>query len=117
MYKTIILMILNLLSFSAVANCNKSNVYESISCYEKELRSSKTLLNQSYKKQYLALDTDGKLILEKSQKAWINYKNSHCDELVAYLATQVQGGGSKLINLSCNTQLTNERIKQLDDLD
>ena len=44
MYKIIILMILNLLSFSAVANCNKSNVYESISCYEKELRSSKTLL-------------------------------------------------------------------------
>ena len=116
MHKIIILITANLLSFSALANCNKSNVYESISCYEKELKMSKALLNQSYKKQYLALDAEGQLILEKSQKAWLDYKNSHCDELVAYFAAQAQGGGSRLINLSCNAQLTKDRTKQLSDL-
>ncbi len=116
MYKIITLMLFSLISLNTFAQCNKSNVYESIDCYEKELKTNKTLLNQSYQKLYLSLDTEGKHALENSQKAWLNYKNTHCDEIVAYFASQAQGAGSKLITLSCNAELIQARIKALKDL-
>jgi uncharacterized protein YecT (DUF1311 family) len=97
--------------------CHSSNVYESIACYEKELKMSKAKLNHTYQTLFKSLDDEGKKVLENSQKNWLSYKNSHCDELVAYLSSDSQGGGSKLINLSCNAELIDQRIKQLKSLD
>lgn len=39
------------------------------------------------------MDEEGQKILETSQKNWLLYKNSHCDELVSYLSSSVQGAG------------------------
>lgn len=111
---TLLSMLFGLSSISFAA-CNTTNVYESIECYEKQLKAAKTELNQTYQKIYKSLDNQGKIILEHSQIYWLTYKNHHCDELVGYLASQYQGGGSQLVNLSCNTDLTKDRIKQLKD--
>ena len=117
MNKSVSFLILILYSNFTFAECKNANVYESIDCYEQQLKIDKTKLNQSYQKLYKSLNTTGQKALENSQKSWLNYKNTHCDELVAYFATQAQGAGSKLITLSCNADLTQERIKQLKGLE
>ena len=116
MKKIFLLLVLPFISSFTFAKCKASNVYDEIACYEKELKSNKTKLNQTYQKLYNTMDEEGKKILETSQKNWLLYKNSHCDELVSYLSSSVQGAGSKLINISCNADLIDQRIKDLKDL-
>lgn len=113
---TLLLSLLPLLSSITYAECKVSNVYDDIACYEKELKANKTKLNQTYQKLYNSIDAEGKKILEGSQKNWLLYKNSHCDELVSFMYRDSLGAGSKLINLSCNAELTEQRIKELKDL-
>lgn len=117
MKKIFLLLVLPLISSFAFAECKASNVYDEITCYEKQLKSNKIKLNQTYQKLYNTMDTEGKKILETSQKNWLLYKNSHCDELVSYVYREALGGGSTLINLSCNVELTTARIQQLKDLE
>ena len=116
MKRTLLLSLLPFISSLSYAECKTSNVYEDIACYEKELKSNKTKLNQTYQKLYGAMDDEGKKILERSQRNWLLYKNSHCDELVSYLSSSSLGAGSTLINLSCNVELIDQRIKELKDL-
>lgn len=116
MKKIFLLLILPFISSFTFAECKASNVYDDIACYEKELKSNKTKLNQTYQKLYNTMDDEGKKILETSQKSWLLYKNSHCDELVSYVSRYSLGAGSKLMNLSCNTDLIDQRIKELKNL-
>lgn len=116
MKKFILLCLILLFSSNVFAECKTTNVYDDIACYEKELKNNKTKLNQTYQNLYKTMDDDGKIVLEKSQKNWLTYKNSHCDELVAHLSSYTLGAGNRLINLSCNSDLTEQRIKQLKDL-
>ena len=116
MKKIFLLLVLPLISSFAFAECKASNVYDEITCYEKQLKSNKMKLNQTYQKLYNTMDNEGKKILETSQKNWLLYKNSHCDELVSYVSSSSLGAGSKLINLSCNADLIDQRIKELMDL-
>lgn len=104
-------------SSQVFADCSATNVYDDIKCYEKELKQDKNKLNQTYQKLSNTLDNEGKIVLEKSQKTWLLYKNTHCDELVAHLSMYSLGAGSRLINLSCNADLIKERIQQLKDLE
>ncbi|WP_373692669.1 lysozyme inhibitor LprI family protein [Acinetobacter sp. YH12068_T] len=60
-----------------------------MACYEKELQFNKTKLNQTYQKLYNTMNEEGQKILETSQKNWLLYKNSHCNELVSYLSSGV----------------------------
>lgn len=113
MKKIILALALLPLSPWALAECKNANVYDDIACYEKELKSNKSQLNQTYQKLYGALDSEGKTILERAQKDWLQYKNSHCDQLQAYIARESLGAGSKLINLSCNAELIQDRIREL----
>ncbi len=117
-YKKFLLLTFFLnISSSAFAECKNANVYEDIQCYEKQYKNDKIFLNQIYQKLYKSIpDEEGRKALENSQKAWLNYRNIHCDELLSYYASQTQGAGSKLINLSCNADITRERIKDLKDL-
>ena len=77
MKKIFLLLVLPLISSFAFAECKASNVYDEITCYEKQLKSNKMKLNQTYQKLYNTMDTEGKKILETSQKNWLLYKNSH----------------------------------------
>lgn len=104
-------------STTSFAECKNANVYADIACYENELKNSKTKLNQTYQKLHKSMDSEGKAILERAQKDWLNYKNSHCDELQAYVAQDSLGAGTKLINLSCNVELIQTRIQQLKNLE
>lgn len=116
MKKLVLISMLAYFPITAFAVCNATNVYDDIACYEKELKANKTKLNQSYQKLFNSMDDEGKKILESSQKNWLLYKNSHCDELVAYVSSGALGAGSKLINLSCNAELVEQRIQQLKGL-
>ena len=98
------------------ADCDQGNVYDDIACYEKELKANKTKLNQTYQQLFNSMDQDGKKILERAQKNWLSYKNSHCDELIAHVSMYSLGAGSRLIQLSCHAELIEDRIKQLKDL-
>lgn len=116
MKKLIFIVLFACLPSITYAECALGNVYEDIACYEKALKANKTKLNQTYQKLFNAMDEDGKKILESSQKNWLLYKNSHCDELVSYVSSGALGAGSKLINLSCNAELVEQRIQQLKNL-
>ena len=116
MKKILLLSLLIFVPSAVFAQCNTTNVYDDITCYETELKNNKAKLNQTYQKLYNTMDEEGKKILETSQKNWLLYKNSHCDELVSYVSREALGGGSKLINLSCNADLIDQRIKELKDL-
>lgn len=117
--KNLIILITLLFSLSniAYAECQNANVYDDINCYEKELKMNKTQLNQTYQKLYKSLDDEGKRVLENSQKSWLAYKNSHCDEVIAYFAYQSLGAGPRLITLGCNVELTKQRLVQLKELE
>ncbi len=117
MKKILLLSLLIFVPSAVFAQCNTTNVYDDITCYETELKNNKAKLNQTYQKLYNTMDEEGKKILETSQKNWLLYKNSHCDELVSYVSREALGGGSTLINLSCNVELTKARIQQLKDLE
>lgn len=117
MKKFILLCLIPLFSSNVFAECKATNVYDDITCYETELKNNKAKLNQTYQNLYKTMDDDGKAVLEKSQKNWLLYKNSHCNELVSYVYREALGGGSTLINLSCNVELTKARIQQLKDLE
>lgn len=116
MKRALLLSLLPFVSSMTYAECKTTNVYDDIACYEKELKSNKIKLNQTYQKLHGSMDDEGKKNLESSQKNWLLYKNSHCDELVSYVSRESLGAGSKLINLSCNVELINTRIQQLKDL-
>ncbi|WP_249705978.1 lysozyme inhibitor LprI family protein [Acinetobacter amyesii] len=89
MKKIFLLLVLPFISSFTFAKCKASNVYDEIACYEKELQFNKTKLNQTYQKLYNTMNEEGQKILETSQKNWLLYKNSHCNELVSYLSSGV----------------------------
>lgn len=109
-----ILLIFGLLgSVSAYAQCQTGNVYTDIDCYEKQLKADKSELNRTYKSLYASLDSDGRLALDASQKAWLVYREKECNGLMAYFGSQSQGAGSHLSTLSCVADKTEDRVKEL----
>ncbi|TCM68443.1 uncharacterized protein YecT (DUF1311 family) [Acinetobacter calcoaceticus] len=111
-----ILLFIGLFSCTAVyAQCQTSNVYTDIECYEKQLKIDKSQLNKTYNKLYSSFDDEGKSALEASQKAWLVYRDKECNGLAAYFGSQALGAGSRLITLSCEAEKTSERVKALRD--
>lgn len=106
-----------LISSASFADCKTSNVYTDIDCYEKQLKSDKANLNKVYSNLFSKLDEDGKLALENSQKAWLNYREKECNGLMGYFGSQSLGAGSHLITLSCLAEKTRDRLKELKSLD
>ena len=117
MKKMSIALLVAISSNSAFALCKTSNVYSDIECYEKQLKSDKSKLNKLYGGLYGKLDDEGKTQLELSQKSWLDYRNKQCGGLVAYFASQSLGAGPKLITISCEAEKTQDRLKELKDLD
>ncbi len=106
-----------LIGSTSYADCKTSNVYTDIECYEKQLKLDKSNLNKIYGNLFSKLDDEGKIALEASQKAWLNYREKECNGLMGYFGSQSLGAGSHLITLSCVAEKTKDRIKELKSLD
>jgi len=99
------------------AECKTANVYSDIECYEKQLKNDKANMNKIYNKLASNLDSEGKAMLEGSQKAWLDYRTKQCSGLMGYYGSQALGAGSRLIILSCEANKTKERLNELKSLD
>ncbi len=115
MKKLFLLPLLVLAYSNAHAECQTNNVYSDIACYEKQLKADKSELNKIYNGFYASLDDEGKLVLNESQKAWIDYREKECNGLMPYFSSQSLGAGNYLNTLSCVANKTAERIKELQD--
>lgn len=115
--KKIILALSILISGFSYAECKTGNVYSDIDCFEKQLKNDKASMNRIYNKLASNLDSEGKTVLEDSQKAWLDYRTKQCSGLMGYYGSQAMGAGSHLIILSCQAEKTHERLKELKDLD
>ncbi|WP_332399300.1 lysozyme inhibitor LprI family protein [Burkholderia ubonensis] len=69
-------------------------------------------LNAIYQKIYAS--TQYKDELEKSQKAWLNYREKQCNGYIAAEASQSQGAG--LITKDCLVTITKQRVDYLKTL-
>ena len=112
-YIALFLVTISNLSYAA---CAGSSVYEEIACYEKQYKADKTELNKTYQSLYKSFDATNQKLLENSQKAWLNYREIQCNQLLSNLSKDAAGAGIGLINLSCNANLTHLRIKELKGL-
>lgn len=65
-----------------------------------------------YQRIYLQYDDNNKLLLEKSQKAWLNYRDAQCNELTGSLTYGALG----FAHLDCEINSTIFRLKELSSL-
>jgi uncharacterized protein YecT (DUF1311 family) len=114
--KWLLLIIAAICSQLVFADCAKGNVYEDLSCYEKQIQLDKARLNKLYGALSRSIDSEGQKQLELSQKAWLIYRDAQCDGLMGYYGSQAQGAGSALIQQSCISEKLSQRIKELNDL-
>lgn len=78
-----------------------------------EYKKADSLLNARYKELTSKLgNSDSKKILVKAQRAWISYRDAHC----SYTESFYEGGSIQpIIYTVCLLQLTNNRIKELEE--
>ena len=78
-----------------------------------EYRTADSVLNVTYKNVMLYLTGNQKKMLLSAQRSWVKFKIAHCETV----ALSYEGGSIQpLVKYSCLTEVTNERIKQLEDL-
>lgn len=116
-------MKLNFLIFSfcliptlSFAQCNQQDQMSLYKCMEQQLKSEKTKMNKVYQQVYKQYDEKNKALLEKSQKAWLNYRIVQCDELMSNLTYGALGLASGFANLDCQMSSTEFRLKELKSL-
>jgi len=69
-----------------------------------------------YQRIYLQYDDNNKLLLEKSQKSWLNYRDAQCNELMGSLTYGALGLASGFAHLDCEINSTKFRLKELSSL-
>ncbi|WP_071763951.1 lysozyme inhibitor LprI family protein [Burkholderia ubonensis] len=115
MKKIIYLVFLLLPATSFAEACiSGMNVYDDLSCTLHALDKSKKDLNAIYQKIYAS--TQYKDELDKSQKAWLNYREKQCNGYIAAEASQSQGAGPGLITKDCLVTITKQRVDYLKTL-
>lgn len=108
------LLIISLLSLSSSvwANCNNpQNSFEIQKCLSNNLTILKKQLNSTYLKLYN--QTDAKKELDAAQKAWLIYREKQCGDFT--YADAGAGNGQISYDLSCQNDLTEQRINFLKD--
>ena len=80
-------------------------------CAAAQYKTTDATLNQSYKQAMS--QAKNKDALKQAQRAWITYRDRHCDAVGA----QAEGGSMQpLLITSCRTLLTTARITELENL-
>ena len=81
-------------------------------CAGKDFQAADGKLNATYKKLTSALDAHELASLKTAQRAWVAWRDAECD----YRTIDSEGGSIRPMEVSmCETELTNDRIKQLQD--
>ncbi|MFW1798710.1 MULTISPECIES: lysozyme inhibitor LprI family protein [unclassified Acinetobacter] len=83
---------------------------------EQQLKTDKAEMNKIYQRVYQQYDAQNKVLLEKSQKAWLNYRNTQCTELTGSLYYGAMGLASGFAHLDCEINTTQYRLKELTSL-
>jgi uncharacterized protein YecT (DUF1311 family) len=102
------------MSSFAEACIGSGNVYDDLSCINRDLDKSKRDLSAIYQKIYASTEYKGEL--EQSQNAWLNYREKQCNGYIAAEASQSQGAGSSLITKGCLVAITQQRVDYLKTL-
>ncbi len=95
-------------TFAETLDCNNAITQKDMNfCSKKDYEQAQAELNAVYQKaseHFPDKDTDTRF--EESHKAWLNYRDLHCD----YAADQYKGGSIRpLIYFACLETLTKER--------
>lgn len=112
-YGLLSLAILPCLSF---AECNQNDQVQIHQCMTQQLKTDKVKMNKLYQQAYNKFENNNQILLEKSQKAWLNYRNVQCDELMGSLTYGASGMAAGLVYLQCQLDSTEFRLKELQDL-
>ncbi len=112
-----LIITLCLISTASFAECSiQHDQMKAFKCMEQQLKTDKTKMNKLYQQVYNQYDEKNKALLEKSQKAWLNYRNAQCDELMSSLTYGALGLASGFANLDCQMSSTEFRLKELKSL-
>jgi len=101
---------------TAYAQCNQQDQRQAYQCMQQQLKTDKAKMNKLYDRIYLQYDDNNKLLLEKSQKAWLNYRDTQCNELMGSLTYGALGLASGFAHLDCEINSTTFRLKELSSL-
>lgn len=101
---------------AAAAECPGNDQHSLNRCAQDEFRAADRALNAQYKvtvKAVSAVDPQAQKLLVTAQKAWIGFRDAHCDS-VAF----VNAGGSMepMTRFGCLTEATEARTTQLKQL-
>ncbi len=82
-------------------------------CAEKDFQAADKKLNAIYQKVMTALDDEGyKTKLKAAERAWMTFRDTQC----SFETAENEGGTiHPMVYSGCETRLTNERSKQLQD--
>jgi uncharacterized protein YecT (DUF1311 family) len=79
-------------------------------CLAKELKKADTELSKVYHTIEKKLEPDDALLLRKAQRAWLAYRDAHCD---AEHALWGGGTGGPAAWMSCRLELTRQRTVEI----
>lgn len=113
--KMVLLSTILLSSFS-YAKCNYENQIVAYKCLQSELKTGKTKMNQLYQQIYAQYDDKNKQLLEKSQKAWLNYRDIQCNQLLGSLTYGALGMSAGFAAIDCELNSIQFRLKELKSL-
>ncbi len=80
-------------------------------CGMKDLKMEKEKLDQVYKKLMSTLDSENKKLLKISQLAWVDFSKKDC----VFQTDWETGTMGPLMSISCETGVTEDRRKSLED--
>lgn len=116
MKRSILFASLFLMPCFAFAQCNQQDQMQNFKCMEKQLKADKSQMNKLYQQVFNQYDPQNQVLLEKSQKAWLNYRTAQCDELTSSLTIGALGLAAGFANLECQISSTEFRLKELKSL-
>jgi uncharacterized protein YecT (DUF1311 family) len=105
---------LTIASSSALAaqpDCSNATTQAAMDdCAGKSLKASDTKLNQTYNALFAKVSKEGKLKLQKAQRAWIGWRDAQC----AFNTSGSSGGSvNAMVEASCLDDLTQAQTKLL----
>jgi uncharacterized protein YecT (DUF1311 family) len=108
-------------SGAAVASCdNPSSQHEINDCASQAAKEADTKLNAAYKAVMAASDKQRQILLRKSQRAWVVFRDANCE--VYYDMTRVKdspviGSMAPQLSLACEKKITEERTLELNRIE
>jgi uncharacterized protein YecT (DUF1311 family) len=81
-------------------------------CNGEELDRQDARLNDNYKKLMSKLSRDRNKALLKAQRAWIKFRDAHCD----FYLDPAGGSADRLLSSICLVETTANRAKELENL-